>query len=95
MQVKIFKPAKNSMQSALQGNKWIIEGINRDKSKSEYNTGWASSKDMSNEIRMTFLTKEQAIEYAKKIFFEYQLIEPISIKIKKRSYAQNFIKKLV
>lgn len=93
MQVKIFKPIKNPMQSGLQKDKWIMEAIVKDHTKSKYSlSGWTSSDDMSNEIRLTFPTKEIAIKYAEDNLFDYKIIEPIGTKISKRSYAQNFTK---
>ena len=93
MQVKIFKPIKSPMQSALSQEKWILEAKEKDKAKSKYITGWTSSDDMNTEIRIFFSTKERAIEYAKKNFFVYQVIEEVQFRIKPRSYAQNFTKK--
>ena len=89
---KIYKPAKTAMQSA-EGNtrNWLLEfdtlntGINP-------LMGWESSKDTMSEVKLEFLTKEQAINYAKKNNIDYHIIEPQKRKIIKKSYADNFIK---
>ena len=89
---KIYKPAKTAMQSA-EGNtrNWLLEfdtlntGINP-------LMGWESSKDTMSEVKLEFLTKEQAINYAKKNNIDYYIIEPQKRKIIKKSYSDNFIK---
>ncbi len=89
---KIYKPAKTAMQSA-EGNtrNWLLEfdtlntGINP-------LMGWESSKDTMSEVKLEFLTKEQAINYAKKNNIDYYIIEPQKRKIIKKSYTDNFLK---
>ncbi len=91
MQVKIFKPTKNSMQSAMQKDQWIMQG--KSKNKFQYDNGWTSSDNMSDEINLVFSSKESAVDFATTNYFEYEVIEPREHQIKKRSYAQNFTKK--
>ena len=55
--------------------------------------GWETSQDTMSEVRLEFITKEQAIKYSKKNNIEYYVIEPKNQKIIKKSYADNFIKK--
>ena len=89
---KIYKPAKTVMQSA-EGNtrNWLLEfdtlntGINP-------LMGWESSKDTMSEVKLEFLTKNQAINYAKKNNIDYYIIEPQKRKIIKKSYSDNFLK---
>ena len=89
---KIYKPAKTAMQSA-EGNtrNWLLEfdtlstGVNP-------LMGWESSKDTMSEVKLEFLTKEQAINYAKKNNIDYYIIQPQKRKIIKKSYSDNFLK---
>ena len=89
---KIYKPAKTAMQSA-EGNtrNWLLEfdtlntGINP-------LMGWESSTDTMSEVKLEFLTREQAINYAKKNNIDYYIIEPQKRKIIKKSYSDNFLK---
>ena len=55
--------------------------------------GWETSKDTMSEVKLEFLTKDQAINYAKKNNIEFNIIEPQKRKIIKKSYANNFLKK--
>ena len=90
---KIYKPTKTAMQSGLRNTKkWLIEfdtlntGINP-------LTGWETSRDTMSEVRMEFLTKDQAINFAKKNNIDYYIVEPQKQKIIKKSYTDNFLKK--
>jgi len=81
------------MQSGLRNTKkWLIEfdtlntGINP-------LTGWETSRDTMSEVRMEFLTKDQAINFAKKNNIDYYIVEPQKQKIIKKSYTDNFLKK--
>jgi len=89
---KIYKPAKTAMQSGMKNTKnWLLEfdtlntGINP-------LMGWESSKDTMSEVKLEFLTKEQAISYAKKNNIDFYVIEPQERKIIKKSYSDNFLK---
>ena len=54
--------------------------------------GWETSKDTMSEVKLEFLTREQAINYAKKNNIDYYIIEPQKRKIIKKSYTDNFLK---
>ena len=80
------------MQSGLKKTKnWILEfdtlntGINP-------LMGWETSQDTMSEVKLSFLTKEQAINYEKKNNLDYYIVEPQKKKIIKKSYADNFLK---
>ena len=64
---KIYKPAKTAMQSGEGNTKnWLLEF---DTLNTDVNPlmGWQSSKDTMSEVKLEFSTKEQAINYAKKM----------------------------
>ena len=80
------------MQSAKRNTKnWLLEfdtlntGINP-------LMGWETSQDTMSEIKLEFLNKDQAINYAKKNNIDYYVVEPQKSKIIKKSYADNFFK---
>ena len=80
------------MQSGnKKNNKWIIEFIT-EKTGINPLMGWESSTDTYSELKIEFINKELAIEYAKKNNIDYELIEPNFKKINKKSYADNFKK---
>ena len=69
--------------------KWILE---YDTFKTGINAlmGWETSKDTMSEVKLEFLSKDQAINYAKKNNIDYYVIEPQKQKIIKKSYSDNF-----
>ena len=90
--VKIYKPAKSSMQSGLGKTKnWILEYFD-EKNGINPLMGWESSSDTLSEVKLEFSSKENAISYAKKNKLSYEIIESEKKKIVKKSYADNFIK---
>ena len=87
---KIYIPNKSPMQSGLgKIDKWILEFETKDPTENPL-MGWESSSDTYSELNLEFKTKELAIEYAKKNKIDYELIEPKSRKINKKTYADNF-----
>ena len=88
---KIYIPNKNPMQSGLgKTDKWILEYEVENPSKNPL-MGWESSSNTLSELNLEFSSKEMAIDYAKKMKIEYELIEPKKRKILKKSYANNFL----
>ena len=79
------------MQSGLgKINKWILEFETKDPTINPL-MGWESSSDTLTELKMEFSTKELAINYAKKMKIDYEIIEPKKRKVTKKSYADNFL----
>ena len=79
------------MQSGLgKSNKWVLEYETKDPTKNPL-MGWESSSDTFKEIKLTFNTKELAINYAKKKKIDFEIIEPKKRKTVKKSYADNFL----
>ena len=90
--VKIYKPAKNAMQSGIaKSNIWILEYI-VEKTGINPLMGWESSKNTLSELKLKFSSKDNAIKYAKKNKIDYEIIEPKNKKVIKKSYADNFLK---
>ena len=87
---KIYKPSKTAMQSGTKKyDKWIIEFVTKNPGTNPL-MGWESSTDTYSELKLEFNNKDLAIEYAKKNKIDYELIEPNTRKINKKSYADNF-----
>jgi hypothetical protein len=88
---KIYIPNKSPMQSGLgKINKWILEFKTKDPTKNPL-MGWESSTDTLTEVELEFSTKELAVNYAKKMKIDYELIEPKKRRLVKKSYANNFL----
>ena len=89
---KIYRPTRTAMQSGGGKSKnWLLEFDTLDNGVNPL-MGWESSNDTMSEIKMSFPTKIQAINYAKKNNINYYVVEPQQRKIFKKSYADNFLK---
>ena len=81
------------MQSGRRNTKnWVLE-FDTSNTGIDPLMGWETSKDTMSEIKLEFITKEQAVMYAKKNNINYYIIEPQKRKVIKKSYADNFLKK--
>ncbi len=89
---KIYIPNKSPMQSGLgKTDKWILEYETNDPTLNPL-MGWESSNDTLGELKLEFSSKENALNYAKKMKIDYEIIEPKKRKTVKKSYADNFLK---
>ena len=88
---KIYKPNKTAMQSGPgKTGKWILEFETSDPTKNPL-MGWESSSDTYSELKLEFSSRELAINYAKKMKIDFELIQSKKRKIVKKSYADNFL----
>ena len=53
-------------------------------------TGWISASNTSSQFHFEFLTKDEAISFAEKRGFHFEVEEPKLAMIKPKSYAANF-----
>ena len=80
------------MQSGNKNSeKWIIEFITENPGINPL-MGWESSTNTLSEVKLEFSKKNLAIEYATKNKIDFELIEPKTRKVNKKSYADNFTK---
>ncbi len=91
--VRIFKPARNVMQSGTHATKtWRLEFDVRDRWENNL-MGWTSSGDPLSYMEVDFKTREEAVEFAEKNGWEYFVEEPPKTKGKPKfraSYAATF-----
>jgi hypothetical protein len=52
--------------------------------------GWSGSADTAQQVRMTFTSRDDAVAFAKRNRFDYQISEPNEQKMRRKSYAGNF-----
>lgn len=89
--VKIYQPAKSAMQSGRAKTAfWLLEYELETKRKPEPLMGWVASKDTLNQVRMRFKTKEEAVAFAEKNGWTFQIAEPKARQVKGRTYLDNF-----
>lgn len=92
MKIIIYRQAKSAMQSGkLNCKKWLIKPIEEKTSRSMDNImRWVSCDNTQSQLQLEFSNKDDAVEYATKNNFEYEIVEPREVKIKPKSYAENF-----
>jgi hypothetical protein len=91
MKAKIYKPAKNAMQSGRANTtEWVLEYELETPRRPEPEMGWVAADDTLNQVRIKFITREAAIAFAEKEGFDYTVGETHARKVKPQSYIDNF-----
>jgi ETC complex I subunit conserved region len=91
MTARIYKPAKNAMQSGrARTREWQLDYEPEQPQVVEPLMGWTSSSDMKRQVTMEFESKEAAIAYCERNGIAYQVIEPKEPVRRIAAYADNF-----
>jgi hypothetical protein len=91
MKAKIYKPAKNAMQSGRAGTaRWVLEYELETPRRPDHLMGWTSANDTLNQVRMRFESREAAVAFAESKGFDFTIAEDHARRIKPRSYLDNF-----
>lgn len=93
MRARLFKPARNAMQSGTAKTKnWILEFAPTSAREIDPLMGWTSSDDTQSQVRMSFESKEAALDYAKDNGIPVTVQEPQTRKpnIRPNGYGENF-----
>jgi hypothetical protein len=88
---RIYRPSKTAMQSGrwLSRN-WLLEYEPATRRNPDPLMGWSSAQDTLNQVKLRFLTLDEAVAFAKKRGLDYTIIEPQAHTPKVKSYADNF-----
>jgi len=93
MRARIYQPAKTAMSSGTAKTKhWVLEFAQASARDVDPLMGWTSSSDTQAQVRMTFETKEAAVEYAADNGIEASVQEPKTrgANIRAGGYGENF-----
>jgi hypothetical protein len=91
MAARIYKPAQTAMQSGPARTKeWVLEFEPESPREVEPLMGWTSSRDMKQQLRLSFDSKEEAVAYAERNGIAYSLTEPKPRRPIRKAYADNF-----
>lgn len=93
MLAKIYQPAKSAMTSGqAKTHDWVLEYLPEKPRTIDPLMGWSSSADMRGQVRMTFDSREAAVDYARRHGIPHQVIEPKKRRhnIRLRGYGGNF-----
>lgn len=93
MPARIYKPARNAMQSGTAKSKhWVLEFVSETAREVDPLMGWTSNADTQAQVRLRFATKEAALQYAKEHGIDAVVQEPHKRKtnIRPGGYGDNF-----
>ena len=93
MTARIYRPARNAMQSGTAKTRdWVLEHAPASSREVDPLMGWTSSEDTQAQVRLKFDSKEAALEYARDHGIETTVIDPKRRQpnIRPRGYAENF-----
>lgn len=93
MRARIYKPAKTAMSSGTAKTKnWILEFSKDSAREIDPLMGWTGSSDTQSQVRLSFDSKEAALDYAADNGIEATVSEPKSRKanIRAGGYGENF-----
>ena len=91
MVARIYKPAKTAMQSGPARTKdWVLEHEIEAPREIDPLMGWTSSRDMKQQLRLSFDSKDEAVAYAERNGVPYRVMEPKPRKAVRKSYSDNF-----
>ncbi len=91
MLARIYRPAKNAMQSGkAQTKMWRLEFEPNLAPHPDALMGWTSAADPNLQVRMNFDTKEAAIAFARAHGIPHQVVEAPDVKRQIKAYSDNF-----
>ncbi|OYW51536.1 MAG: ETC complex I subunit [Rhizobiales bacterium 17-65-6] len=91
MVARIYKPARNAMQSGVAKTKfWLLEYEPERPRSIEPLMGYTSSSDMRSQVKLRFETKEEAVAYAERHSIPYRIYEPHEPERRRMAYSDNF-----
>lgn len=83
MNARIYQPARTAMSSGTAKTRnWVLEFAQSSSRAVDPLMGWTSSDDTQTQVRLTFDSKEAALDYAKQHGIDAHVSEP-------RKRAQN------
>lgn len=88
---RIYKPARNAMQSGKAKTKqWVLEFEPSDRKSLDPLMGWSGSGDTLAQVRLHFDSLEEAQSYADAQGLDPEVMAPHPVKVHKRNYADKF-----
>ena len=93
MRARIYQPARTAMSSGTAKTRhWVLEFAPASAREIDPLMGWTSSDDTQSQVRLTFDSKEAAVEYARDNEIDVLVLEPKKRKpnIRPRGYGENF-----
>lgn len=93
MRARIYKPARNAMQSGTAKTKhWVLDYAQGAEREIDPLMGWTSTSDTQTQVKLRFESKEAALEYAQERGIDATVVEPKMRKpnVRAGGYGENF-----
>ena len=92
MQARIYRPARNAMQSGKANTKcWVLEFEPAAPKAVDPLMGWVGSADTRAQLKLKFASKEDAAAYAEREGISYHMVEERPLRpVRAKNYADNF-----
>ncbi len=93
MRARLYKPARNAMQSGTARTRdWILEFAPANAREIDPLMGWTSSGDTQSQVKLRFESREAALAYAAEHGIQTTVTEPKTRKanIRQGGYGENF-----
>lgn len=93
MRARIYRPARNAMQSGPARNRpWVLDFAPMEQRATDPLMGWTGSGDMQSQVRLRFESQAAAEAYAEAQGLEYVVVQPKprAANIRAQGYAENF-----
>lgn len=93
MRARIYKPAKTAMSSGTAKTRdWVLEFAPAEAREVDPLMGWTSSGDTQAQVRLSFDSRQAALDYAEAHGIDALVVEPKTRKpnIRPGGYGENF-----
>ena len=93
MRARIYRPARTAMSSGTAKTRtWVLEFAPSEARRVDPLMGWTTSSDTQSQVRLTFPSKEAAMDYASDHGIDAIVLAPQGRRanLRKGGYAENF-----
>ena len=91
LKYKIYKKSKSAMQSGIKNTKkWYLESMEINERSLNLSFDWSSSKNIEDQIKISFNDLQSAVDFAEKNNLDYQVFVPNQSNQTLKSYSDNF-----
>lgn len=91
MLARIYRPARTAMQSGkAKTRSWRLDFQPSSARFLDPLMGWTGTTDLNGQVRLTFDTQEEAVDYARRHGIAFRVQEPHEPKLILKAYADNF-----
>ena len=93
MHARIYRPARSAMTSGMRNTRrWMLEYLPEKPKNIDPIMGWTGSEDMNRQVRLSFQTRDEAVDYAERKGLTYTVEEPKprSANVRPLGYGGNF-----